>query len=89
MAQSADRRVGPSGRRYGSIVKFCEDVFGLPTLGAADARSDDLSDMFDFTQTPPAYTPINASYAHFRSNRAAALKFFANYHTEHGKLDSL
>jgi phospholipase C len=35
---------------FGSILKFIEDNFGLPTLGQADARADNLLDCFDFTQ---------------------------------------
>ncbi len=37
-----------------SLVKFCESVFGLPTLNERDAAADDMSDCFDFTQTPAA-----------------------------------
>ena len=37
-----------------SIVKFCETTFGLPALNARDAASDDMSDCFDFNQTPLA-----------------------------------
>ena len=37
---------------FGSILRFTEDNFGLPSLGQSDVRSDNLSDCFDFTQTP-------------------------------------
>jgi phospholipase C len=73
---------------YGSIVKFCDEVFGVPGLGATDTRSDDLSDMFDFNQPAPTFTPIAVSAAHFGRSRNAAQAFFTHYHTEHGKLDS-
>ncbi len=33
---------------FGSILKFTEEVFGLPSLGYADSTADDLSDCFDF-----------------------------------------
>jgi len=33
---------------FGSILKFTEETFGLPSLGFADARADDLSDCFNF-----------------------------------------
>ena len=33
---------------FGSILKFIEEVYHLPTLGYADERADDLSDCFDF-----------------------------------------
>jgi phospholipase C len=35
-----------------SLVKFCETIFGLPTLNARDAAADSMSDCFDFTQKP-------------------------------------
>jgi phospholipase C len=56
---------------FGSILKFEEQVFGLPTLGPesagyTDGRSNSLVDSFDFTQTPRAFTPIKAPYpAHY------------------------
>ena len=45
---------------FGSILRFVETVFKLPSLGFADARADDLSDCFDLTQTPPPFKPIAA-----------------------------
>lgn len=36
-----------------SLIKFCENTFGLPTLNARDKAADDMSDCFDFTQKPP------------------------------------
>jgi phospholipase C len=33
---------------FGSILKFIEEVYHLPSLGYADAMADDLSDCFDF-----------------------------------------
>ncbi len=35
-----------------SIVKFCEITFGIAPLNARDAASDDMTDCFDFKQTP-------------------------------------
>ena len=43
---------------FGSILHFTETTFGLPSLGKADARSDDLSDCFDFTQSPGPFHPF-------------------------------
>ncbi len=43
---------------FGSILHFTESVFGLPTLGTTDARADDLSDCFDFTQTLRPFTAL-------------------------------
>jgi len=49
---------------FGSILKFIETQFSLPTVGPgdgyADSRADDLSDCFDFNQTPLTFTPISA-----------------------------
>jgi len=45
---------------FGSILKFIEQVYGLPSLGYADAPADDLSDCFDFSQTPITFQTINA-----------------------------
>lgn len=46
---------------FASIVKFVEAVFDLPTLGYADLRSDDLSDCFDFAQTPMPFETVPSS----------------------------
>ena len=35
-----------------SLVKFCETNFGLPAINARDAKSNDMSDCFDFKQKP-------------------------------------
>ena len=35
-----------------SLLKFCETLFGLPHLNARDAKTDDMSDCFDFTRRP-------------------------------------
>ena len=43
---------------YGSILKFIEELYALPSLGQRDEYSDDLSDCFDFSQTPPKFVPI-------------------------------
>ena len=55
---------------FGSILGFVESVFGLSSLGYADAHADDLSDCFDFKQTPIPFkafkAPLNA--AHFLSD---------------------
>ena len=43
---------------FGSILHFAEKTLGLPSLGQADARSDDLSDCFDFSQQPHSFIQI-------------------------------
>ncbi len=45
---------------FGSILKFVEVTFGLPSLGYADAPADDLSDCFDYSQQPLPFQTINA-----------------------------
>ncbi|HXZ40388.1 MAG TPA: alkaline phosphatase family protein [Terriglobales bacterium] len=45
---------------FGSILKFIENNFRLPSLGYADAPADDLSDCFDFNQVPLTFTTIRA-----------------------------
>jgi phospholipase C len=51
---------------FGSILKFIETTFNLPSLGYADARADDFSDSFNFYQTPLPFStiaaPLNADY---------------------------
>jgi phospholipase C len=48
---------------FGSILKFTEEVFGLPSLQTTDGRSDDLSDCFDFTRPPMKFKQISTKYA--------------------------
>jgi phospholipase C len=50
---------------FGSILRFVEQTFGLPPLGATsqgytDTRAHSLSDSFDFRQKPRTFTPIPA-----------------------------
>jgi phospholipase C len=51
---------------FGSILAFIEKTYGLPSLGYADALADDLSDCFNFNQTPLIFqtipAPLNAAY---------------------------
>lgn len=37
---------------FGSMLKFAETTFNLPSLGARDANTSDMLSMFDFNQTP-------------------------------------
>ncbi|HEY6370618.1 MAG TPA: hypothetical protein VIX37_08560, partial [Candidatus Sulfotelmatobacter sp.] len=52
---------------FGSILKFVEVTYGLPSLGYADLAADDLSDCFKFSQTPLQFRTIPAplSAEHF------------------------
>jgi phospholipase C len=45
---------------FGSILKFIEETYGLPSLGYADAAADDFADCFNFSQTPLQFQTINA-----------------------------
>jgi len=60
---------------FGSILRFIEGIFSLPSLGYADAQADDLADCFDFSQAPIQYVPL-------------ASKYNAAYFIEHGKTDA-
>jgi phospholipase C len=52
--------VSHAQHEFGSMLKFVEEAFGLPSLGTTDVRSDDLSDCFDFNQAPMPFKPIEA-----------------------------
>jgi phospholipase C len=45
---------------FGSILNFIEQVYDLPSLGYADAHADDLSDCFNFNQSPTPFKTITA-----------------------------
>jgi len=45
---------------FGSILKFTEQTFNLPSLGYADAYADDLSDCFNLSQAPTVFRTIDA-----------------------------
>ena len=62
---------------FGSILKFIEETFSLPqidpSVGYADSHAlGDLSDAFNFSQTPLKFTPIPARFGpgYFVHNRA-------------------
>ena len=59
----------------GSILKFVEETFGLGSLGYADAIADDLSDCFDYNQSPIRFQTIAAPLdaAHFLNDRSTPL----------------
>jgi phospholipase C len=55
--------VSHSHHEFGSILKFTEETFGLPSLGTTDVRSDDLADCFDFGSKPKRFRHIRARYS--------------------------
>ena len=55
--------------QFGSILKFAEETFGLPSLSSAgygyvftDTIANDFSDAFDFNAGPRMFRPIPAKY---------------------------
>jgi len=56
---------------FGSILKFIETTYNLPSLGYADAYADDLSDCFNLTQSPIPFQTIAApqSATHFINSK--------------------
>jgi phospholipase C len=46
---------------FGSILKFIETTYNLPSLGYADGPADDLSDCFNFTHSPVTFHAIPAA----------------------------
>jgi len=47
---------------FGSILRFTEETFGLGSMHTTDERADDLSDCFDFAQSPIKFQPVPARY---------------------------
>jgi phospholipase C len=45
---------------FGSILRYVEGTYGLPSLGTTDATANDLGDCFDYGQLPRPFTPIAA-----------------------------
>lgn len=54
--------VSHARHEFGSILKFVEKTFGLPSLHTTDVRADDLMDCFDFSQKPRKFKRIPAKY---------------------------
>jgi hypothetical protein len=47
-----------------SVLRFAEDLYGLPTMAAADGRATSpAADCFDFTQNPRAFVAIKAPHS--------------------------
>jgi phospholipase C len=47
---------------HGSILKFVEQLFGLPTLAKSDARATAPYDAFDFSKPPRAFQEIPSTH---------------------------
>jgi phospholipase C len=48
---------------FGSIIRYVEDTFGLPSLGTTDATSNSMGDMLNYKQSPRQFQPITSSYS--------------------------
>jgi hypothetical protein len=49
---------------FGSILRFIEENWSLPSLGTTDATSPSfVHDFFDFNQKPRPFKPIGAKYS--------------------------
>lgn len=59
---------------FGSILRFIEENFALPSLGYADTRADDLGDCFNFAQRARSFQTIAAPLdaAHFLTDTQPA-----------------
>jgi phospholipase C len=44
--------ISPTQYEFSSVLKFIEERFGLPALGTRDANANDITDSFNFNQTP-------------------------------------
>ncbi len=60
---SRHRYVSHVHYEFGSLLKFVEQTFGLPSLRTTDVRSNNLSDCFDFTSPPRKFKKIPAPYS--------------------------
>jgi phospholipase C len=49
---------------FSSVVKFVEELFGLPFLTARDTNSNDMFDAFDFVDTPLPPMPLTPRPCH-------------------------
>jgi phospholipase C len=43
---------------FGSLLKFIETTFDLPSLGTTDVRANNITDAFDFSQKPRKFVKI-------------------------------
>ena len=52
--------VSKANHEFGSILRYIEEDYNLGSLGFTDARADDLSDCFNYLQTPNVFRVISA-----------------------------
>ena len=56
---------------FGSVLRFVETTFRLPSLGYADSVADDFADCFSLTQRPLSFQTLTAAFdaAHFINDK--------------------
>jgi phospholipase C len=66
------QHISHTTHQFGSILKFVEETFNLPSLGYSDVAADDFSDCFDYNQTPLPFQTISAplDVRHFLNDRS-------------------
>ena len=64
---------------FGSILRFIESTYDLAPVGTSDKRAADLTDIFDFGQSPRSFTPLQVPAWQIRAVMA---------HQDHGAPDS-
>jgi len=55
-------KVSHTHYEHGSILRFVEDIWGLPRLAASDARATSPVDVFNFKKPPRKFKEINSPY---------------------------
>jgi phospholipase C len=58
---------------FGSVLKFIEQTFNVPSLGSTDVRANSLVDTLDFRAAPRRFVPIVAPYpaSHFQREKSS------------------
>jgi phospholipase C len=67
---------------FGSVLKFIESNFGLPSLGTSDRRANNITDAFDFSHKPRKFVPIEP----IKKNEDA--RFFLQRRPDTGPVDT-
>ncbi|HEY1429671.1 MAG TPA: alkaline phosphatase family protein, partial [Candidatus Tumulicola sp.] len=64
----AQGKVYHTSYRFGSIIRYVEQNFGLPSLGTTDSTSHSILNMFDYGQPPRQFVAIPSSLGidHFK-----------------------
>ncbi|HKU81371.1 MAG TPA: alkaline phosphatase family protein, partial [Candidatus Tumulicola sp.] len=57
----AQGKIAHADFEFGSILKFAEETFGLPSLGTTDKRATSIGQVFNFNQAPRSFVSIPTS----------------------------